>query len=215
MPSDKRQSFIIGASGFAAEVYSWLTTSVDTMIGGFVVKNTDPLISPISGIPCYHEEDIVGATGDCYLAIGQTDLRADIVKKLKRKTELNFPNLIHNTCIIDPLANLGEGNLIMPYAIVCSKVKMGSFNILNIYSSLGHDVEVECFVTLAPYATMNGKSICREYSFLGTHSTVGPGIVMEKYSILSANSFASINIPKGAIGYGVPAKIIKKRGKLK
>ena len=205
---NNRQVFILGASGFAAEVYSWLSSSLDDFSPSFVVGNSNPLVSPVPGVPCCHDKDLSGQNGYAFIAIGQPSLRLGLVERLKKETNLEFPNLIHKTSIVDPISSLGEGNLILPNTIICSRASLGSFNILNIYSSIGHEAVLEDYVTLSPYATLNGCSRCKSLSFLGTHSTVGPGITIGERASLSANSFANKEVPAGGLAFGVPAKVI-------
>ncbi|KAA6183934.1 acetyltransferase [Thiohalocapsa marina] len=203
--------FIIGSSGFAAEIFSWLSSSVDISSVSFVVGDREPLLSPVAEISCCRDSDLVGRSGFAYMAIGNSELRQKIVANLKKKSRLEFPNLIHNSAIVDRAAVLGEGNLILPNAIVCPMAKIGSFSILNLFASLGHEAKIEDFVTLSPYATLNGKAECKSFSFLGTHSTVAPGVTIGESATLSANSFANKNVPNKALAYGVPAKIVERK----
>ena len=204
--------FIIGASGFAAEIFRWVTSATDRTPAGFIVKNDEDLISPLDGIACYSESDIVGATGSAYVAIGDPFIRKLVVEKLKMNTRFKYPNLIHQTAVVETEEIKGEGNLLAPYVVVCPLASIGSFNILNLYSSVGHNAVLENFNTLSPYATLNGNSSCEGLCFLGSHATLGPGTSMKPKAALSANSFGNKDIPQGALAFGVPAKIVPSRG---
>lgn len=201
--------FIIGNSGFAAEIYSWIVSSTEYIPDGFVVKNEDELVSPIEGMACYHEKDLTGAIGSAYVAIGNPVIRQLVVEQLKINTKFIYPNLVHHTAIVDSVAINGEGNLIMPFSIVCPLARVGSFNIINIYGSIGHNATLCDFNTLSPYATLNGNSCCEGLCFLGSHATLGPGICMKTRATLSANSFGSKDIPEGGLAFGVPAKVVR------
>lgn len=197
---------IVGAAGFAAEVYRWATSSTAFVPAGFVVKDGSDPVSPVEGVPCYHESALHGISGKAYVAIGDPALRQRVVERLKADTALTFPNLIHRTAIVDSSVTLGEGNLILPYSVVCPLASMGAFNVLNLYASLGHEAAIGDFNTLSPYATLNGQAACEHLCFLGSHATLGPGVRMGRAARLSANSFGSKEIPEGGLAFGVPAK---------
>jgi acetyltransferase-like isoleucine patch superfamily enzyme len=207
--------FIIGASGFAAEICSWIISSTDHMPSGFVVENGGELISPKEGVACYHEKDLIGATGSAYVAIGNPRNRQLVIEKLKINTDFKYPNLVHHTAIVDSAAIKGNGNLIMPFSVVCPLARIGSFNIINIYGSVGHNAILGDFNTLSPYATLNGNSCCEGLCFLGSHATLGPGACMKTRASLSANSFGRKDIPAGCLAFGVPAKVFKFNDKSK
>lgn len=212
MKSDEStiDKYIIGSSGFAAEVFSWLSCCSDVSSVCFVVGDDESLSSPLAAASCCRDTDLVGRAGDAYVAIGNPKVRKSIVKRLKEETRLEFPNLIHKSAIVDSSVVIGEGNLILPNVVVCPLAKVGSFSILNIFSSLGHESTIEDFVTLSPYATLNGNAECNSLAFLGTHSTVGSGVTVGESANLAANSFAKKSIPSKSLAYGVPAKIMEK-----
>lgn len=44
---------------------------------------------------------------------------------------------------------------------------------------------------------------------IGTHSTILPGVTIGKGAVIGAYSLVKIDIPAGALAYGIPAKVVR------
>jgi len=50
---------------------------------------------------------------------------------------------------------------------------------------------------------------------IGSHSTIMPNVTIGENSTIGANSFVKSNIPSGALAYGTPAKVVRRKTPLK
>ncbi|MBI4093525.1 acyltransferase [Candidatus Kaiserbacteria bacterium] len=51
-----------------------------------------------------------------------------------------------------------------------------------------------------------GKNAC-----IGSHTTIMPGVTIGVGALIGAHSFVKIDVPPGAVAYGVPTKVMRKK----
>jgi len=204
---------IVGAGGFAREVYSWANDA-------FSKKNYK-----IKGFLSYNQKDLdgfnvkVGVLGndDNYkidkndlfiIAIGNIDIKKRAVKKLKKRGA-KFISLIHPTSLIIPTAKIGEGVVICPYCLISDNVQLDDFVMMNTYASCGHDVKVGKYSILSPYVALNGFVKLENEVFVGTHATVIAYKKVGFKSKISANSVVIKDVLANRTVIGVPGKAIQ------
>ena len=108
--------------------------------------------------------------------------------------------------MIASTAQIGEGAVIYPFAIVSNCSNLTGFVHLNYFSSVGHDCKLGEYCLLAPYATLNGFVQLEDDVYVSTHATVAPGRTVGQHSKISANSAAMRDVPPRSFVYGVPGK---------
>ena len=104
-------------------------------------------------------------------ALHKPIFRQEIYNKLKRIGYL-LPNLIHPKAIIEPSANLGEGNQIMAGAIIGSGVRVGNNCIINSGSIISHDCILHDNVHITPGAVLAGMVKVGSNTIIGMGATV-------------------------------------------
>jgi sugar O-acyltransferase (sialic acid O-acetyltransferase NeuD family) len=204
---------IVGAGGFAREVYYWAKVAFpanEYRIKGFLSDYPDDLAQyenihePILGKII--EYDI--QPNDHFLyAIGSIENKRKLVTELKKKGA-HFLTLIHPTAIVVDSAKLGEGVILCPFTLVSDNVQIGDYVMVNSYASIGHDAIVGSFSLLCPYSTVLGWCKLEDEVFVGSHSTIVAKKNVGKGAQISANSVAQRNVPAGAFVIGVPGKIV-------
>jgi UDP-3-O-[3-hydroxymyristoyl] glucosamine N-acyltransferase len=176
---------IIGAGGFAREVYWSLTlierVTVKFFVDDFYYNEGDPLILPLSKFDPTEYEVIV--------AIGDPRTRFDIVQKLPKETKY-FTHINSSVQILDPNVRIGEGSIICAGTIITTNVKLGKHTHLNLQTTIGHDCEIGNYFTTAPGAKVSGN--CKIY----IHSLVTIG----------SNAAVVKNIEESGTYIGVPVK---------
>jgi len=204
---------IVGAGGFAREVYSWANDA-------FSKENYK-----IKGFLSYNQKDLdgfnvkVGVLGndDNYkidkndlfiIAIGNIDIKKRAVKKLKKRGA-KFISLIHPTSLINPTATIGEGVVICPYCLISDNVQVDDFVMMNTYASCGHDVKVGKYSILSPYVALNGFVKLENEVFVGTHATVIAYKKVGFKSKIGANSVVIKDVLANRTVIGVPGKAIQ------
>ena len=203
---------IVGAGGFAREVYAWLKDGLpsDLRIKGFLSPNPKDLEGfdieePILG----SEKEYVPTNSDRFvLAIGHMDVRVNVANFLKSRGA-KFYTFAHNSAVVSPTASLGEGVVVCPFALVSPNAQVDDFALINFYASVAHDAHVGEFSVLSPYATLNGFAQLGSESFMGTHSTIVPGISVGRRVKIAAGTVALKSVADGNLLMGAKAKSFK------
>ena len=206
---------IVGAGGFGREVYQWaqkLLRSNNYRFKGFI--DDDPNLNdatagdpPVLGAICSGDDQYKIQESDRFVyAIGNIDNKREIVTGLQNRGA-KFLTLIHPTAVIADTAEIGEGVVICPFALVSDRAKLSDFTMLNFYASCAHDTRVGRYCILSPYSTLNGCVELEEEVFLATHATVIAGRKIRARTKISANSVAMTDVPTRSIVIGVPGKV--------
>ena len=167
----KRIANVLGTGGHARVVVSILLDlqshekinifelgqqRVDEQILGISVAQFSAIQSNLSN---HNSEDF-------FLAIGSNSLREKYWKILQ-KNKVITPNLVASTSIVDPSAQLGEGNIICHQAILGACVHIGDNNLLNTASLIEHESKIGSHCHMAPKSVLAGRSTLGNNCFLG------------------------------------------------
>ena len=203
---------IVGAGGFAREVYYWVNDTFSKKsykIKGFLSYNQKDLDGyNIKGGIIGNDDNYKIEENDRFIiAIGDIDIKKRAINKLKKRGA-KFISLIHPTALIISTAKIGEGVVICPYCIISDNVQLDDFVMMNTYASCGHDVKVGKYSILSPYVALNGFVKLENEVFVGTHATVISYKKVGFQSKISANSVVMRNVPSKCMVFGVPGKNI-------
>ena len=204
---------IVGAGGFAREVYSWANDAFDFtkyQIKGFLSNNKRDLDNfdikvGIIGNPDFYE---IKENDRFLFAIGDIETKKRLVVKLKNKGA-KFLTLIHPTAIVVNTARIGKGVVICPFCLVSDNVQLDDFVMMNTYASCGHDVKVGKYSILSPYVALNGFVKLENEVFVGTHATVIAYKKVGFKSKIGANSVVIKDVLANRTVIGVPGKAIQ------
>jgi len=92
------------------------------------------------------------------------------------------------------------------------KTDIGAFSYIN----AKYGVKIEDFVQVGSHCSIysistiddkKGEVILKKRCRLGSHSVVMPGVTVGENAVVGAFSFVNVDIPDGAVAYGVPVKI--------
>ena len=203
---------IVGAGGFAREVYYWVNDTFSKKsykIKGFLSYNQKDLDGyNIKGGIIGNDDNYKIEENDRFIiAIGDIDIKKRAINKLKKRGA-KFISLIHPTALVISTAKIGEGVVICPYCIISDNVQLDDFVMMNTYASCGHDVKVGKYSILSPYVALNGFVKLENEVFVGTHATVISYKKVGFQSKISANSVVMRNVPSKCMVFGVPGKNI-------
>lgn len=96
------------------------------------------------------------------------------------------------------------------------RTDIGAFTYIN----AGHGVVIEDEVQIGSHCSIytvstiddkTGPVFLGKNCRIGTHSVVMPGVSVGRDAVVGAFSFVNKNIPPGALAYGVPVKIVRRR----
>ena len=212
LPPDCRRIVIVGAGGFGREVLQWARESWPdqaSLIGGFLSDDPRRLDGFSTGLGILSTvADYQPAAGEyLLLGIGVPYSRRRVAERLQA-CEANFLTLVHPRAVVASTAEIGDGSIICPSAVVSDSARLGRCVLVNYHASLGHDASAGDFAVLSPYATLGGAARVDDEVFLGLHASVGPGIRVGSRSKVSANSCVLSATPPESLVYGVPGRIM-------
>ena len=206
---------IIGAGGFGREV-AWLIERinkdkksykllgfVDDKIAKGIQIDDYPVLGTINELKRYEKKINV-----C-IAVGNAKIRKKIYEEIKVNTNLDFPNLIDPSVIIDE-KNIGKGNIVCANNIFTIGYKMIDFCIINLACTIGHDVKMNSFITVYPGVNISGNVNIEECVELGTGASIIQGVKIGKFSIIGASACVIKDIESNVTAVGIPAKYVKK-----
>ena len=96
---------------------------------------------------------------------------------------------VHPTCIISNFANLGEGCVLGPNAILTGNVTLDNFVYVSYNSVIGHDTKVGKFTTLYPFVEICGHSMLANVVFLESSQLCFPQIIWKIIQNLMPDQF--------------------------
>ncbi|CAN1534470.1 CysE Serine acetyltransferase [Methylophilaceae bacterium] len=161
-----------------------------------------PVNATVSNLSSFCTQPLV----DVFLAIGDNLLRREWWYKVN-ELKLPLPNLISPYAIIDPYAELGEGNVICAKAFIGPECKVGNNNIINTGATLEHEAELGSHCHLSSSSTVAGRSCIHDDCFIGVGATIIDNITIASKTTLGAGAVLITNIDQsGSVYVGVPAK---------
>ena len=207
------KKYIFGTSGFAKEVEFIIYDNFPSSEIVFVSENdSEDIKKKINGRSVIPENDFfnISETIECYIAVGSPQIRKKIYNKLKDKSNIIFPNLIHKSVVYDSrFFYFGIGNIICANSSITTNIKIGNFVHINLNCTVGHDTTIGDFVTCSPNCNISGNVNIGDHVYLGTNS-----IIIEKKNIanniiVGAGCIVVKDLLETGTYVGTPAKKIK------
>lgn len=206
--------YILGAGGFAREIYSYLSESDfsynDLKLAGFLDDNKLAL----EGFNIKHK--VVGDIKSLVLADNDS-LILGVANPVIKELLFNFYHehagsiisFIHPTAIIGNNAIIGDGSVFAPYSVATTDVQIGRGCTINVFSTLGHDALLGDFCTLSGHCDVTGNVTLGNKVFMGSHSSVIPSTIIEDNVVIGAGSLVIRKVKENTTVFGNPAKKIK------
>ena len=209
-----KKMYILGAGGFARELYSYLQESSfeygDYVLAGFLADDNNSL----ENFKLVHQ--IMGPIRSSKLEIDDVVIMGVASCELKKELHSFYSELgikiisyTHPTAIIGHDVCVGEGSVFGPYALATTNVSVGKCATINALSTLGHDSVLGDFCTLSGHCDVTGGGQLGNEVFLGSHVTVMPKLVVGSNVIIGIGSVVIKNVTAGSTVFGNPAKKIK------
>ena len=152
-------------------------------------------------------EDFDMGSSPVVIAIGSGAARQRIVDDLsKRPNPPSFLIGIDADAVVADDAEVSEGVVIFPRAVVSTNVVIGRHSHINTGCILSHDVRLGDFVTLSPAVVLNGAVTVGDGAFFGTGVSVAPGVRIGAEAVIGAGSVVLQDVDAGAFVAGAPAR---------
>lgn len=200
---------IIGASGFGREV-AWLIENSDGWnVKGFVDDNKDLENKSVNEHPVLGTLDYllnIEEKTNVVVAIGNPQIRRNIVTKLQSNKKISFPNIVDKDVVIDKTISLGIGNIICKGSILTTNIEIGNFNHINLSCTVGHDVYFHDYITIYPGVNISGNVVINDYVEVGTGTKIIQGKSIVRDTVIGAGSVVVKDIFDSGTYVGVPVR---------
>ena len=207
-----RKVLIVGAGGFAREVFCWardtFTEQDGYRIAGFLVdpeyatderKLGAPIVGPIAG----HRP----TPGDGYvMGVGEPKDKLTILQKMDPAPD--FLTLVHPTSIVGRNVRIGPGAVISPHCVLTCDIAIGRLVTLNLKVTVGHDATIGDFSTLSSHCDVMGYANIGKAVFLGSRAIVLPKARVEDEATVGAGAVVIRWVKHGTTVFGNPARPI-------
>ncbi len=206
------RAVIVGAGDFARELYGWLNDEWRHQGLNQDIVFVDDNPQALARFPDLQPRlaaaiaDYQPLPGDqVFLAVSDPQVKLRLARELADRGAL-FGTFIHRSAVIEGSAQLGQGCVVCPTAVVSCNAVVGDFVSLNIASTVGHDARIGAGTTLSAHADVTGHAVLGTGVFLGSHASVLPRVKVGDFARIGAGSVAMRNVRAGDTVMGVPAK---------
>lgn len=202
MTPTSRAAYILGAGGHARVIAS-LIEAVPT----FVVPGPAQSDGQIAEAEFFARLDgLAGA--DIYLGIGDNAARRSLFERLKAAGAQVTRCIAPNTFVARD-AELGEGVVLCPGAVVNSRARLGDNTIVNTLSGVDHDCVLGHHTQVTVGVTFGGTVTVGRNCFFGLKSAVLPGVVIGDDVTVLAGALVTKDVPDGVTVGGSPARVVR------
>lgn len=166
-----KNSYIIGAGGFATEVAGVLYRNNFNMLGN-VVTHKKYLSDNIIMI------NKIERNSNVLIGIGEPKIKENIYDK-HIKGNLKGINLIDSSVIFIgeyPNFKNNEGLILLPNSTITSNVTFGKYVSVDRMVSIGHDCTIDDFTQISPMSMISGNVNIGKRCFIGTGAMIKQGV---------------------------------------
>jgi sugar O-acyltransferase (sialic acid O-acetyltransferase NeuD family) len=111
------------------------------------------------------------------------------IAKILIENKAKLATIISTLAYVSKHATIGEGSIIMNYAVVNAKSTIGKNCIINTKSNVEHGVSIGDFCHISTCAVINGDSVIGNGTFIGSNATISNDVSIKENSIISAGKF--------------------------
>ena len=212
----REDTFIVGASGFAAEVSEYiknnnLIINEQIKISGYFDTNDNEYNQYNFDAPFLGNEKEFNLieNSQIIIAIANSGLRAKLFDFFKSKN-CKLPSFIHHSCFVSKTSDIAEGVILCPFVTITANATIGVGFQANIYSYVAHDCIIGDYVTFAPSVKCNGNVEIGDNVYIGTGVIIKQGknnrpLKIGENAIIAAGAVVTKNVPAGKTVFGNPA----------
>jgi len=207
---------IWGAGGHARVVAEAVRTSGRFQIVGFVDDVNENRIGEVfAGGEILNPERVEDLRANratkVLVAVGDCTARLAVAARLRAKG-WTFATVVHPAAVVASDSRLGEGTIAVAGAIVNPNCRVGAHVILNTACTVDHDSVIEDGVHVGPGVRLGGHVHVEREAWLGIGAVVKDRVRIGRGALIGAGAVVLQDIPRGVVAYGVPARVIRKRG---
>lgn len=164
----ENQKYVIYGAGGHARVLKNLVRSADPASEVLCFFNDSESPGETAGIPVHPYSKDLHPGASLLLGVGSAKVR----KLLAAKVSHPLATFIHPSAFIADDVEIGEGTVVLPYAVIQSGARIGRNVLINSHVCVDHDAIVEDFVTTYPGVYIGGEAKVGEGCLLNPNSVV-------------------------------------------
>jgi len=210
---DNNKVIIIGYSGHAYVVLDCLLSSGQEVIGYCDKEQKTENPFKLTYLGNEHEESIIKEIKNCncFIGIGNNQIREKVFKMLESRGINNFINAVHPSAVVSKYSDIGNSVLIASNATINALATIGNGVICNSSSTIEHECKIGNFTHIAPGATLAGNVEIGARSFIGANAVIKQGTKIGNDVLVGAGSVVIKDIPNGLTVVGNPTRILNKK----
>lgn len=194
---------LFGGSGHGKVVADILISSHVTVA---MILDDEPTQNHLLDIPMVASAEYYASSADRFIiAIGNNRIRQKVVKN----NHFSYFKAIAPTASCSKFAEIGEGTVVMPQAVVNAGTTIGKHCILNSASVVEHDCVVGDYVHISPNAAVAGHVTIGEGTQIGIGASVIQCLNIGKWVTIGAGAVIIKDVPDYAVVVGNPGRMIK------
>jgi sugar O-acyltransferase (sialic acid O-acetyltransferase NeuD family) len=161
---------------------------------------------PYGRVECC-DADFAPDDADVVIGIGEPALRRRVAQRLRARTGLRFPNLIHPTLEIETdQVRLGIGNMLTRGVVATCEIVIGDFNLFNWNSTIGHDARVGSYNVVNPGSSISGLVRIGDACLLGTGCRILERLSVASEIRVGAGAVVTHDLVDAGTYVGMPAR---------
>jgi len=205
MEAHTKGIIVLGAGGHGKSIVSVLIADGMKVLG-ILDDAPESWNTKIVGVPVLGALELLQEYPDhpVIVGVGDNKQREIVVKRFPKARWTTFKS---KQAYINPTAQIGEGTVVFPFAVVGADVQLGDHVIISSHTTLGHDTQVEDYVHITPGVQIAGDACIERQAMLGLSSVICPKVRIGQNATLAAGAVAVYDIEAGSMAYGTPARV--------
>ncbi len=201
--NSSRKLAILGAGNIAREIHHAAAQARD---GGFrteaFVVDSEYLVEPVvAGVRVLDMQSLehLHELGTQFIVgIGEPAVRRRMIGLLRERIPAaRFAMVVHQTAILMPGCQLGDGVFIAPGTTIAIACRLEAHAVVNQNVSLGHDCVIGENAVISPGCVLSGWTRVGTDAFLGSGVITYPKVHVGDSCVVSAGVVVSRNLPAG------------------
>lgn len=212
----KHSIILVGGGGHCKSVIDVIETHQTYEIAG-IIDQENMIGNEICGYR------IIGSDADLpafsksnnnfMITVGQiksSAVRTKIFDNLQN-LNINMPVIVSPLGHVSDLATIGEGSIVMHFAMVNTEAKVGKNCIINSRALIEHDCIIGDHTQISTGAIVNGNVKVGKHCFIGSGAVLVQGIEIADYTVIAAGAVVTKSIVQQGTYAGVPAISIHRK----